>query len=78
MNFSSEYLPYAISGTVIELSAMFVDKIIFLNLGCGGTNAFRCSSLVIDECNGNIYHCILLELLALELKKKKFKRFIKY
>ena len=47
-----QYLPYFISVTVTLLSAMLVDKIIFL-LDLGGLmKTDCCSSDVIDECSG--------------------------
>lgn len=50
-----QFSPYFISGTVIELSAIFVDNIIFLNPGLGGSNTLYCSSLVMEECSGIIF-----------------------
>lgn len=42
--------------TVIELSAIFVDKIIFLSFGTGAENTAFCSSVDIEECKGNNLH----------------------
>lgn len=48
-------LPYSTSGTVIELSAMFVDKMILrrsstcMKIDC-------CSSVLINECKMNNFH----------------------
>lgn len=46
------------SGTVKELSAMFVDKIILRCPGGGGWKTFRCSSKPIEECKGKIFHFV--------------------
>ena len=53
MNILCSTLPYLTSGTVIELSARFVDKITFRSPGGGNSNTFNCSSAVMDECKGH-------------------------
>jgi hypothetical protein len=40
------------SGTVMELSAIFVDKMIFLEPGGGSLKTDDCSSVVMVECSG--------------------------
>ena len=45
-----------ISGTVIELSAILVDKIIFRKPSGGFVNTHCCSSKVMVECNGYVAH----------------------
>ena len=45
-------LPYLISGTVIELSAMFVDRITFLKPLTGFSKTRACSSIVMVEWSG--------------------------
>jgi len=45
-------LPYNMSGTVIELSAIFVDKMIFLQPADGGLKTDSCSSVVMVEWRG--------------------------
>lgn len=63
------HIPYTISGTVKELSAIFVDKMIFLVPGGGEKNTFRCSSVVSDECNGKICHFFFGALLEINSLK---------
>ena len=46
--------PYLMSETVIELSAILVDKMTFLVSSRGLSNTLTCSSAVMLECNGKI------------------------
>lgn len=55
--------------TVIELSAIFVDRIILRSPTSGEQNTALCSSLETDECSGKIFH---FATLSLKLKLKKF------
>jgi hypothetical protein len=51
-NISILVLPYTMSGSVTELSAIFVDKMIFLEPAGGGLKTDSCSSAVIVEWRG--------------------------
>jgi hypothetical protein len=44
------------SGTVMELSAIFVDKMIFLEPAGGGLKTDSCSSVVMVEWRGLTHH----------------------
>lgn len=57
-----KFLPNLTSVTVMELSAIFVDKIIFLCSAGAALNTHCCSSQVIDECNGSICHLCFLQI----------------
>lgn len=50
------YSPYLMSGTVMELSAMFVASMIFLCPGGALWNTLTCSSAVIVEWSGRTHH----------------------
>lgn len=50
------FLPYLISGTVMELSAMLVARIIFLCPGGALWNTRTCSSAVMVEWRGRTHH----------------------
>ena len=52
ISISHANLPYLISGTVIELSAMFVDRMILRNPSSGLWNTRDCSVTVIEEWRG--------------------------
>ena len=45
-------IPYLMSGTVMELSAIFVARMTFLRPRSGARNALCCSSSVTLECRG--------------------------
>jgi hypothetical protein len=49
------------SGSVTELSAIFVDKMIFLEPAGGGLKTDSCSSEVIVECRGLTHQLRLLK-----------------
>jgi hypothetical protein len=49
-------LPYTMSGNVMELSAIFVDKMIFLKPAGGSLKTDSCSSVVMVECRGLTHH----------------------
>lgn len=49
-------LPYFTSGTVMELSEMLVDKMILRVVEGKGVNTCNCSSRVMAECRGKIFH----------------------
>jgi hypothetical protein len=49
-------LPYTMSGTVMELSAIFVERMIFLKPSGGDLKTDCCSSVVMDECSGLTHH----------------------
>lgn len=58
----------------MELSAIFVDKIIFRWPDGGARKTLLCSSTVIVECKGNIYHlmgpCLYLNKIIYRLQNK--------
>jgi hypothetical protein len=53
---STLLLPYTMSGTVMELSAIFVDKMIFLKPAGGDLKTDSCSSVVMVEWRGLTHH----------------------